>query len=65
MTSQELNRAIARATGESISDISRRGFVPLSEERLDDDFEVRSREDAFPRDQELARGGHSGARPDH
>jgi hypothetical protein len=31
MTQSELNRQIARATGESISTISRLGFVPLAE----------------------------------
>lgn len=30
MTQNELNRAVARATGESVSLISSRGFVPLS-----------------------------------
>jgi hypothetical protein len=29
MTQAELNRAVARATGESISEIARRGFSPL------------------------------------
>jgi hypothetical protein len=31
MTQRELNRAIARATGESVSVISSMGFVPLSQ----------------------------------
>jgi hypothetical protein len=30
MTQNELNRAVARATGESLSVISRMGFVPLT-----------------------------------
>ena len=30
MTQAELNRAVARATGESIREIARRGFVPLT-----------------------------------
>jgi len=29
MTQSELNRAVARATGEEISEIARRGFQPL------------------------------------
>ena len=40
MTSQQLNRAIARATGESVSEISRRGFVLLSDEGQNDDLEL-------------------------
>ena len=39
MTQQELNRAIARATGESISEIERRGFGPLDDSRIYDDPE--------------------------
>jgi hypothetical protein len=31
MTQSELNRQIARATGESITTIARLGFVPLTE----------------------------------
>lgn len=31
MTQNELNRAVARATGETVSEISYRGFVPLTE----------------------------------
>jgi hypothetical protein len=31
MTQNELNRAVARATGESVSLISSMGFVPLSD----------------------------------
>jgi len=31
MTQAELNRAVARATGESVSTISSRGFVPLTD----------------------------------
>lgn len=30
MTQRELNRAIARATGESVHDIAHLGFVPLT-----------------------------------
>ena len=30
MTQHDLNRAVARATGETIQEISRRGFVPLT-----------------------------------
>lgn len=30
MTQAELNRAVARVTGESIREIARRGFVPLT-----------------------------------
>jgi hypothetical protein len=30
MTQHDLNRAVARRTGESIHEISRRGFVPLT-----------------------------------
>jgi len=30
MTQRELNRAISRATGESVSEIASRGFVPLT-----------------------------------
>ena len=30
MTQTELNRAVARATGETVSTISHMGFVPLS-----------------------------------
>ena len=29
MTQNELNRAVARATGEDVSEIARRGFQPL------------------------------------
>jgi hypothetical protein len=31
MTQQEVNRAVSRATGESVGEISHRGFVPLTE----------------------------------
>lgn len=31
MNQRELNRAVARATGESVSEIASRGFVPLTE----------------------------------
>ena len=30
MTQRELNRAVARATGETVNEISHRGFVPLT-----------------------------------
>lgn len=40
MTSQQLNRAIARATGESVSEISHRGFVLLSDEQQNDGLEL-------------------------
>lgn len=30
MTQSDLNRAVARATGESVSEIARLGFVPLT-----------------------------------
>ena len=30
MTQNELNRAVARATGETVSEVSYRGFVPLT-----------------------------------
>ncbi len=30
MKQSELNRAISKATGESVSEIARRGFVPLT-----------------------------------
>jgi len=30
MTQADLNRAVARATGESVAEIARFGFVPLS-----------------------------------
>ena len=31
MTQSELNRGVARSTGESVSEISRRGFVPIED----------------------------------
>lgn len=39
MTQQELYRAVARATGESISEIERRGFSPLNDDCIEDDPE--------------------------
>ena len=30
MTQRELNRAVARATGETVNEISHRGFIPLT-----------------------------------
>jgi hypothetical protein len=38
MTSHELNRAVARATGESVDTIIHRGFSPLVLEPEDDDL---------------------------
>jgi hypothetical protein len=41
MTQRELNRNVAAATGESVREIARRGFVPLSPipvEREPEDF---------------------------
>lgn len=35
MSDRELNRAVAQATGESVAEISRRGFQPLDEELED------------------------------
>ena len=34
MTQNDLNRAIARATGETVTEIGRRGFQPLTWESL-------------------------------
>ena len=31
MTQRELNRAVAKATGETVAEIAHRGFVPLTE----------------------------------
>ena len=31
MTQSELNRGVARSTGESVGEISRRGFVPIED----------------------------------
>ncbi len=39
MTQSELNHAIARQTGESVTEIARRGFTILSEIPHDDDDE--------------------------
>jgi len=38
MTQRDLNRAVARATGESVTDIERLGFIPLHD-GPDDDVE--------------------------
>jgi hypothetical protein len=38
MTSHELNRAVARATGESVDTIAHRGFSPLVLEPAEDDL---------------------------
>lgn len=37
MTQNELNRGVARSTGETVSEISRRGFIPV--EDLDQECE--------------------------
>ena len=39
MNQAELNRAVARATGESVATISRRGFVPLTQGPVERDPE--------------------------
>jgi len=39
MTQNELNRAVACATGESVSEISSRGFSPLPADPYDSDLE--------------------------
>ncbi len=39
MTQSELNHAIARQTGEPVTEIARRGFTILAELPLDDDDE--------------------------
>ena len=31
MTQHELNRSVARSTGETVGEISRRGFVPIED----------------------------------
>jgi hypothetical protein len=38
MTARELNRAVARATGETAATIARLGFSFLMDEPVDDDF---------------------------
>ena len=35
MSQNDLNRAVARATGETVTEISRRGFQPVDTEALD------------------------------
>ena len=35
MKQSELNRAISKATGETVSEIARRGFVPLTSQRYE------------------------------
>ena len=66
MTSQQLNRAIARATGESVSEISRRGFGLLSDEQQNDDLELPIGDpDDDSGHQELVRGRHCGFALDH
>ena len=39
MTQNELNRAVASVTGETVSEISSRGFSPLSAEPYDSGLE--------------------------
>jgi len=66
MTSQQLNRAIARATGESVSEISRRGFVLLCDEQQNGDLENQiSDQDDNCGNQEPVWGRDSGGRLDH
>jgi hypothetical protein len=36
MTQNDLNRAVAHSTGETVTEISRRGFVPLDDLAADD-----------------------------
>ncbi|MBX3452776.1 MAG: hypothetical protein KF777_24785 [Planctomycetaceae bacterium] len=40
MTQADLNRAVAEATGETISEIKHRGFQPLDLEPAEDDLEA-------------------------
>ena len=56
MKQNDLNRAVARTTGETVTEISRRGFVPLDD--LDreydppidwDEREAQRNVDVFPR----------------
>jgi len=56
MKQNDLNRAIARSTGETVTEISRRGFVPLddldreSEPPIDrDEREAQRNVDVFPK----------------
>ncbi|MCA9071412.1 MAG: hypothetical protein KDA84_20935 [Planctomycetaceae bacterium] len=37
MTQNDLNRCVAHSTGETVSEISRRGFVPLEDLDRDND----------------------------
>jgi hypothetical protein len=37
MTQRDLNRSVAQSTGETISEISRRGFVPIEDLARDSD----------------------------
>jgi hypothetical protein len=39
MTQKDLNRAVASRTGESVAEISRRGFVPLTRVPVEHDPE--------------------------
>lgn len=41
MTSQELNQAVASATGETVDTIARLGFSPLALEPVEDDLPER------------------------
>ena len=66
MTTQQLNRAIARATGESISEISRRGFVLLCDEQQNEDLELPIDDpDDNSSDEELVGGRRCGFALDH
>ena len=37
MTQRDLNRSVAHSTGETVSEISRRGFVPIEDLARDSD----------------------------
>lgn len=39
MTQNDLNRAVARVTGETVTEISRRGFQPVDIEPTDQELE--------------------------
>ncbi len=64
MTQRDLNRAVAQSTGETVSEISRRGFVPVEE--LDreceppidwDELEARRHVNIFPQRKRTAIAG--------
>ena len=64
MKQQDVNRGVAQSTGETISEISRRGFVPLEdldrecEPPIDwDDLEAQRNVNLFPRRQRPAIAG--------